>query len=148
MAASSSSSSTSIISVALAAIIIYCSSTNNNNHVVSSFPLIPTDFKIRQQSKTTKTSTTSTLFSVGNFIAGVTNSPPSTLLSSEPLKESLVAGTSLQNKQLAKIYKASKDGWSAIDFHNNVDEKGSCLVVALTRSGILFGGFNPVRTCI
>jgi hypothetical protein len=55
-----------------------------------------------------------------------------------------VENTSLQGKDLARVYKASRDGWSAIDFHSAVDDRGSCLVVALARSGTLFGGFNPV----
>jgi hypothetical protein len=128
----------SVIFAALATIIIYYSFTN---HDVLSFPMIAA-------STNSKTRPSKTLSSVGNFIAGVTNNPPSTLLSSESLKASLVDGTSLQNKQLARIYKASKDGWTATDFHNNVDEKGSCLVVALTRSGILFGAFNPVSVML
>ena len=40
--------------------------------------------------------------------------------------------------------KASKDGWSAIDFHKCVDGKGSAIVVALSKSGKRFGGFNPL----
>jgi hypothetical protein len=131
------SSSTSVIFAALATISFYYSFTN---HAVLSFPIIV--------STNSKTRPSKTLSSVGNFIAGVTNNPPSTLLSSESLKVSLVDGTSLQNKPLARIYKASKDGWTATDFHNNVDEKGSCLVVALTRSGILFGAFNPVSAML
>lgn len=42
------------------------------------------------------------------------------------------------------MYKASKDGWSAIDFHKCVDGKGSAIVVALSKSGKRFGGFNPL----
>jgi len=42
------------------------------------------------------------------------------------------------------VYKASKDGWSAVNFHDCVDGRGSALVVALSRSGKKFGGFNPL----
>lgn len=106
-------------------------------HAFSSFPsqcLTPDKSKLTTQ-----------LSSVGNWISGVTNTPPSSLLSSSPkLITSLTESTSLQDKELACIYKGSKDGWSAVNFHRCVDEKGSCLVVVLTRAGVLMGGFNPV----
>ena len=92
----------------------------------------------------TTSGTLSSLGSVENWISGVTNSPPSKPLLSAELETSLVAGTSLQDKELKCVYKGSKDGWSAIDFHQCADEKGSALVVGLTRSGQLFGGFNPL----
>ena len=60
------------------------------------------------------------------------------------LAENLVSGTSLEDKELECVYKGSKDGWSAIDFHKCVDGKGSSLVVGLSRSGQVFGGFNPL----
>jgi len=82
--------------------------------------------------------------SVENWISGVTNSPPSKPLLTEALKNSLTAGTSLQGKELVCVYKASNDGWSAVDFHKCADERGSSLVVALSRSGQVFGGFNPL----
>jgi hypothetical protein len=41
-------------------------------------------------------------------------------------------------------FQATKDGWSAINFHNCVDGKGSAIVVALSKSGKLFGGYNPL----
>jgi TLD len=86
----------------------------------------------------------SKLNSMVNWISGVTNSPPSKPLLTESLKSALTAGTSLQDKELDCVYKASNDGWSAIDFHKSVDERGSGLVVALSRSGQVFGGFNPL----
>jgi len=57
--------------------------------------------------------------------------------------DSIVEGTFLENKDLTCVYKASKDGWSAIDFHDAVDNKGSAVVVGRTLGGKLFGGFNP-----
>jgi hypothetical protein len=87
---------------------------------------------------------TTPIHSVENWISGVTNSPPSKPVLTKELEKSLTAGTSLQDKELACVYKASKDGWSAIDFHQSVDGKGSALVVALSRTGQVFGGFNPL----
>ena len=77
------------------------------------------------------------------MLSGVTGVAPSKLLK-EPLEEQLTAGTSLENAELECAYKGSRDGWSAIDFHEAVDGRGSCLVVVLSRSGSLFGGFNPI----
>jgi hypothetical protein len=90
------------------------------------------------------TPTRSTQLFVGNFISGLTNSPPSKPLLNKELEGQLVSGTSLQSKELKCVYKASEDGWSAIDFHRCVDDKGSSLMVALTRTGQVFGGFNPL----
>lgn len=69
--------------------------------------------------------------------------PPAKLVDSKTTAQ-LVAGTFLENKELVCAYKASRDGWSAITFHAAVDDRGSGLVMALSRSGALFGGFNPI----
>ena len=57
----------------------------------------------------------------------------------------IVSGTYLEKrkKQLRRVYKASKDGWSAISFHEAVDGRGSGVVVARTIGGATFGGYNP-----
>ena len=56
----------------------------------------------------------------------------------------ILEGTFLDGKPLARAYKASQDGWSALAFHDNCDFKGPCVVVATTVNGNRFGGFNPV----
>jgi hypothetical protein len=68
--------------------------------------------------------------------------PPAQLVSDSQLR-SLVEGTYLEKADLVRAYKASKDGWSAINFHEAVDGKGSAVVVARTSSGQVFGGYNP-----
>lgn len=82
---------------------------------------------------------------VGDFFSGVTGNPPSSL---DPPAGILLKGTSIDpekaNVDLQRVYKASEDGWSAVDFHRCCDDRGSGLVVALTRSGKKFGGFNPL----
>ena len=83
------------------------------------------------------------LSSIGNFISGVIGVPPQQLIDSKTT-DTLLAGTSLDSKKLICAYKASRDGWSAINFHRAVDGRGSGLVVALGRSGAVFGGFNPL----
>lgn len=81
---------------------------------------------------------------LGDLFSGITGVAPSSM---DP-PENLLAGTSIDpardNVDLGRVYKASKDGWSAIDFHKCVDGKGSAIVVALTKSGKRFGGFNPL----
>lgn len=64
-------------------------------------------------------------------------------LASAVILDRITEGTFLANKRLTCVYKASRDGWSAIDFHNQVDGRGSAVVVARSRSGKTFGGFNP-----
>lgn len=61
------------------------------------------------------------------------------------LLASLLEGTYLENslETVACCYKASRDGWSAINFHEKVDNKGSALVLVRTRTGATFGGYNP-----
>mmetsp|Transcript_21226 Transcript_21226/g.35026 ORF Transcript_21226/g.35026 Transcript_21226/m.35026 type:complete len:252 (+) Transcript_21226:132-887(+) len=79
-----------------------------------------------------------------DVFSGITGIAPSSI---EPPTDLLI-GTSIDptrnDVQLERVYKATKDGWSAIDFHNCVDTKGSAIVVALTKSGKRFGGFNPL----
>lgn len=69
---------------------------------------------------------------------------PTNLLSKSNLN-AIVDGTYLARggASLERVYKASKDGWSAIDFHEAVDGKGSAVVVARGITGQTFGGFNP-----
>jgi TLD len=64
-------------------------------------------------------------------------------LVSESTLQTIVAGTFLQNKDLQCLYKASRDGWSALNFHDKVDDKGSAVLVCRTRSGVTLGGYNP-----
>eukprot|EP01082_Thalassiosira_pseudonana_P002611 g3399.t1 g3399 contig12:1998948-1999886(+) len=81
---------------------------------------------------------------LGDLFSGIIGFAPSSL---EPPSDVLL-GTSIDPSRddvdLGRVYKASKDGWSAIDFHKAVDGKGSGVVVALTKSGKRFGGFNPL----
>ena len=60
-----------------------------------------------------------------------------------PLPIDLLASTFLGGKKLARVYQASADGWSALDFHRQVDGLGSIVVVGKTEGGELLGGFNP-----
>ena len=90
-------------------------------------------------------STTTELKGWGDAFSGVTGILPNSLLSSRELEE-LVDGTSLggTDKDLKCVYKATRDGWSAIDFHKCCDGRGSGLVVCLTKTGKKLGGFHPL----
>lgn len=81
---------------------------------------------------------------LGDLFSGITGVAPSSL---DPPAD-ILAGTFIDparnDVELGRIYKATKDGWSAIDFHKAVDGRGSCIVVALSKSGKRFGGFNPL----
>lgn len=81
---------------------------------------------------------------LGDLFSGLTGSAPASL---EPPVD-LLSGTSIDPSSpgvdLGRVYKASEDGWSAVDFHRSVDGRGSALVVALSKSGKRFGGFNPL----
>jgi TLD len=77
---------------------------------------------------------------VAPFLSG---SPPAKIVSSETV-DSILRGTFLQRAQnLRCVYKSSRDGWSALDFHKRVDEMGSGVVVAISSSRKIFGGYNP-----
>ncbi|KAG6477011.1 uncharacterized protein LOC122023716 [Zingiber officinale] len=60
-----------------------------------------------------------------------------------PFPPSLVAKTYLRGRELKCCYRASVDGFSAVDFHRRSDFKGPCVVVAHTSTSFKFGAFNP-----
>ena len=86
--------------------------------------------------------------------------PPARLLTDQELQE-IIQGTNLQSSSRSSkfsnnnngssidfsscqlLYKASRDGWSATDFHECVDNRGSAVVVARSLTGQVFGGYNP-----
>lgn len=137
--------------------------TKRNNHIkkLAFSNLLSIVFSFQTHSKgyrqlpcststsTTPTTTTSTHASKRNNNIGDTFS---FLIGKAPSKLDvpfdLLQGTNIDpekdNVKLDCVYKASKDGWSAIDFHKCVDGKGSAIVCALSKSGKRFGGFNPL----
>jgi hypothetical protein len=60
-----------------------------------------------------------------------------------PFSPALLSGTYLQGRVLECIFRASRDGWTARQFHEQCDLKGPCVVVGTTSSGARFGAFNP-----
>lgn len=60
-----------------------------------------------------------------------------------PFPIELMQDTFLEGRTLARVYKASTDGWGAVNFHTKCDLKGPCVVYAETEDGWRFGAFNP-----
>ena len=89
---------------------------------------------------TTTTTTSKISSSIGDMFAGITGSAPAKLDPPIDLLSGTTIDPSLSNVDLQCVYKGSKDGWSAVNFHNCVDGRGSALVVALNSSGKRFGG--------
>lgn len=81
---------------------------------------------------------------LGDLFSGITGQAPTSL----DYPEDVLVGTNIDpsksNVDLQCVYKASRDGWSAINFHDSVDGRGSALVVVLSKSGKKFGGYNPL----
>jgi len=86
---------------------------------------------------------------ISTILFSITARPPSRLFSDATLErilEDTFVGRALSTRggELRCVYKASRDGWSAIQFHEKVDNLGSGLVVVKTAlGGKIFGGFNP-----
>ena len=109
---------------------------------ISAFTLRPLPYNYSYA--TTKHTTTKLNNAIGDIFSGITGIPPSTLQPPTDILQGTSIDPARSDVELGRIYKATKDGWSAINFHNCVDGKGSCLVVALSKSGKRFGGFNPL----
>jgi hypothetical protein len=56
------------------------------------------------------------------------------------------AGTFLEGRTLKLAYKATRDGFSCLQFHKRCDYKGPCVVLCTTKDGLRCGGFNPQGT--
>lgn len=59
-----------------------------------------------------------------------------------PFPLSILENTHLRGRQLALAYRATENGWSALQFHKHCNMKGPCVVYAVTSTGARFGGFN------
>ena len=46
---------------------------------------------------------------------------------------------------LELLYRGSRDGWKASDFHAKCDNKGATITVIRSTDGFIFGGFADVR---
>lgn len=55
----------------------------------------------------------------------------------------LLAKTNLEYRPLQLVFDANRDGYIAQTFHKKVDKKGPAVVLARSKSGGIFGGYNP-----
>lgn len=60
------------------------------------------------------------------------------------LREFVLKETVLSPKKLLLKYDAKTDGWNANAFHQKCDNQGPCFIIAKTKTGGYFGGFNPI----
>lgn len=72
-----------------------------------------------------------------------TTRPPKQLIDENTL-QTILENTYMgqQSNQLQCVYKATRDGWKANQFHDKVDFRGSGIVVLRTQGKVL-GGYNP-----
>jgi hypothetical protein len=54
-----------------------------------------------------------------------------------------LAQTNFETRAVTCLYDADRDGWSAEAFHAKVDRTGPAVVFCRSRSGGVFGGYNP-----
>lgn len=50
-----------------------------------------------------------------------------------------------ENESWKLIYRASRDGWKAQDFHKKCDYKANTMTVIRSTNHCIFGGFTPIR---
>ncbi|KAL9187725.1 hypothetical protein ACHAXT_006103 [Thalassiosira profunda] len=81
---------------------------------------------------------------LGDLLSGITGVAPSSLSPPSDVLAGTFIDPSRDDVDLGRVYKATKDGWGALDFHKCVDGRGSAIVVCLSKSGKRFGGFNPL----
>ena len=70
----------------------------------------------------------------------------STILSSEVEEENIMEWLESAGKTETPrlLYRASRDGWDAYDFHRMCDDKGATVTVVRSSDGYIFGGYTDV----
>jgi hypothetical protein len=46
------------------------------------------------------------------------------------------------------LYRSSRDGWDACDFHRWCDSKGATITVVKCTEGNVFGGYTSSKSCL
>jgi hypothetical protein len=67
------------------------------------------------------------------------NSIESTILSTKPK-----VFNAFEDKQMRLLYRGSRDGFRASDFHNKCDNKSNTVTIILTTKDFIFGGFSSL----
>ena len=71
----------------------------------------------------------------------------SLLLNSVEAKDfvlSLIPGQLRPSSIITLIYRGSRDGWKARNFHDKCDGKGANIVIMKSKAGKIFGGYTSV----
>jgi hypothetical protein len=82
---------------------------------------------------------------IQNFVT-----PISPLQSDQDKFKNFIAGNYLQleewigKKKWQLLYKATRDGFRASDFHSKCDNKGPTVVIITSGNGCIFGGYTPL----
>jgi hypothetical protein len=63
----------------------------------------------------------------------------STILSTKPK-----VFDEFEGKQFRLLYRGSRDGFAASNFHNKCDSKSNTVTIIMTTKGFIFGGFSPL----
>jgi hypothetical protein len=64
----------------------------------------------------------------------------------QKLIRQLLAKTNLEYRALELAFDANRDGWNAKSFHEKLDKRGPAVVLCKSKSGGIFGGYNPTGT--
>ena len=64
------------------------------------------------------------------------------IIEEEKIKEWLASVGKTEQPKL--LYRASRDGWAAADFHRMCDDKGATITVVKNSDGYIFGGYTDV----
>jgi len=64
------------------------------------------------------------------------------LVEDEKIAEWLASAGKTSEPRL--LYRASRDGWGASDFHRMCDDKGATVTVVKSSDGYIFGGYTDV----
>jgi hypothetical protein len=77
--------------------------------------------------------------------ASVPPSPPPVRLGSLIVSDFLEIFAEFRGKRFSLLWRGSRDGFGAGDFHNRCDGHANTLTVILDTDGNIFGGFTPVE---
>jgi hypothetical protein len=84
-------------------------------------------------------------------LSGPTESPPATVSAQQAQGESLIVGEcpslfeEFRTKQWLLLWRGSRDGFTAGEFHRRCDGRANTLTLILDTKGNIFGGFTPVE---
>ena len=68
----------------------------------------------------------------------------STILTTVKMKKDLIELCKLSGKQFKLLYRATIDGFAAVDFHDKCDNQPGTLTIIKVKNGNIFGGFTSV----